>query len=122
MPEINIVHCRKELDNIYCGRGSALGSPFKLGVDGNRDIVCDLYHEYFYDTIDEVSFLELWDLVDYEDIMESHITPQMKQLYLIFNKLVNGEDVNLGCYCTPNRCHVETIKEFLELKLEELDK
>ena len=122
MPEINIVHCRKDLDNIYCGRGSALGNPFKLGVQGDRDIVCDLYHEYFYDTIDEVAFLELWDLVGYEDIMKSNIKPQMKQLYLIFNKLVNGEDVNLGCYCTPNRCHVETIKEFLELKLEELDK
>lgn len=122
MPEINIVHCRKELDNIYCGRGSALGNPFKIGAGSSRDTVCDLYHEYFYSIVDEVSFLDLWELVSYEDIMRSKITPQLKQLYYIFNKLVNGEDINLGCYCTPNRCHIETIKEFLELKLEELYK
>lgn len=34
-----------EGNNIYCGRGSMWGNPFVLGVDGDRDEVCDRFEK-----------------------------------------------------------------------------
>lgn len=31
---------------VYIGRGSMYGNPFKIGPDGNRDMVIDKYAEY----------------------------------------------------------------------------
>lgn len=32
-------------DSIYIGRGSKWGNPFVIGVDGNRDRVCDKFEK-----------------------------------------------------------------------------
>lgn len=32
-------------DDVYIGRGSPWGNPFKIGVDGNRDEVCDKFEK-----------------------------------------------------------------------------
>ncbi len=31
------------VDAVYIGRGSQWGNPFKIGIDGDRDEVCDRY-------------------------------------------------------------------------------
>ena len=35
----------------------------------------------------------------------------------IYNKYKNGEDIYLECYCKPERCHGDIIKEKLEKRL-----
>jgi len=96
---IFIVNKYKEPNNIYCGRGSALGNPFPMRNESQRDEVCDKYEVWFYEQLKAKS-------------------PQMlRQLRIIYKEARKG-DVNLGCFCAPKRCHCETIKRFIEHHLE----
>lgn len=39
-------------NHMYCGRGSPWGNPFVLGVDGDRDEVCDRFEKEILPTLD----------------------------------------------------------------------
>lgn len=71
-----VVNLRKEKSDIYIGRGSKWGNPFKMknSSEKERNRVCDEYEKYFWTT----------DLV---------------------NDLHELKDKVLGCYCKPLRCH-----------------
>ena len=47
---------------VYCGRGSPYGNPFVLGLDGDRDAVCDRFEHEVLPTLD-VSGLRGKDLL-----------------------------------------------------------
>jgi len=59
----------------YVGRGSLYGNPFVVGVDGDRNKVCDRY--------------------------EKEILPKLNLMPLF------GKDV--VCFCSPARCHGDSI-------------
>lgn len=40
------------LGSVYCGRGSPYGNPFKIGVHGTRDEVCDRFEREVLPKID----------------------------------------------------------------------
>lgn len=40
------------LDCVYVGRGSPWGNPFRIGVDGTRDQVCDRFEREILPTLD----------------------------------------------------------------------
>lgn len=82
-------------DSEYMGRGSVLGNPRSIEGLDTRDVVCDWYEDYFADQVrTNPVFLN-----------------ELKRL----NNLGHREKVlRLGCFCAPRRCHVETIKRFLE--------
>lgn len=46
----------------YIGRGSPHGNPFRIGLDGDRDAVCDRFEREVLPTLD-VSILRGLDLV-----------------------------------------------------------
>ena len=72
----NKYHKDAPLGAIYIGRGSKFGNPFQIGVDGNRNQVCDKY----------------------EMMIESN-----KELKTQFIQELKGKD--LLCFCAPYRCH-----------------
>jgi uncharacterized protein YeaO (DUF488 family) len=78
----------------YVGRGSPLGNLFVMKDKTDRDRVCDEYEKWF----DEHK----------EDI---NIKKELDRLYNIYKD--KGE-LTLVCYCSPKRCHAETIKRYLE--------
>ena len=94
---ITVVNKYKEPDHIYCGRGSALGNPFPMHMESQRDDVCDKYEEWFNE-------MYLHSLAD---------SPFMK-LYEKILEAARIGDVNLGCFCAPKRCHCDTIKQSIE--------
>ena len=71
-----VVNIKKEKADVYIGRGSIWGNPFKMNnySKEERDRVCDEYEKWFWTT----------DLPN--------------QLHKLKNKV-------LGCYCSPLRCH-----------------
>jgi len=80
----------------YIGRGSPWGNPFILGLDGNRDEVCDLFEVY----------------------AEWRLTVQS-------NWLEKLKGVDLYCHCVPQRCHGKTLLRLInyrEVWQEHLDK
>lgn len=83
---VQIVNLRKESYDVYIGRGSLLGNPFRIGIDGNRIQVIQKYQEYFYHTL--------------LPIHKSYIHS------------LRGK--TLGCYCKPQLCHGDIIKDYLD--------
>lgn len=72
-----VVNVRKDSHDVYIGRGSKWGNPFKMrtNLEEERNLVCNQYEEWFYTQPDLV-----------RDIRE-----------------LKGKI--LGCYCKPKRCH-----------------
>ena len=98
---IEIVNMRKEKPrapyDVRVDRASILGNPFAMKGEETRDEVCDKYEHYFYESIGDDDFiLELDNLID---------------IYKHYGK------IRLFCWCVPKRCHAETIKKWLETKI-----
>ena len=83
-----IINLYKEKGDVYIGRGSMFGNPFRIGVHGNRKTVIEKYKKYFYYRIktDEI----------------------FKQEVLKLKGKV------LTCFCKPLACHGDIIKEYLD--------
>lgn len=99
MNKIIIGRRGKDIDsyiNIYCGRGSAYGNPYKMNSEADRDFVCNQYEKYFKVEANKVN---------------SKLNIAMHKL---LQYLRDGYKLNLQCFCTPKRCHCETIKKSLE--------
>jgi hypothetical protein len=71
-----VVHCKKQLFNVYIGRPSKWGNPFTIGRDGDREQVIKKY--------------EHWVLS--QPILIQQIKKELK------GKI-------LGCWCKPKPCH-----------------
>lgn len=91
-----VVNKYKVPNHVYCGRGSALGNPFPMKTEADRNKVCDQYEKYFY-----------------EEVFVKGNEAMLKQLKMIIAQARIG-DVNLGCFCSPKRCHCDTIKRYVD--------
>lgn len=69
---------------VYCGRPSRLGNPYVVGRDGDRDTV----------------IRKCWN--DQQWLMTV-------QEFINWLRTTNAENVILGCWCAPKRCHTELI-------------
>lgn len=83
----SVVNMRHQKADVNCGRGSVFGNPYEIGRDGTRDEVCDKYITLFKKRLQDPTFRA---------------------------KVMALKGKRLGCWCKPDRCHVDTIKEFLD--------
>ncbi|HET6285768.1 MAG TPA: DUF4326 domain-containing protein [Amycolatopsis sp.] len=76
-----VVHCKRARFDVYIGRGrgSKWSNPFRIGVDGTREEVIDLY--------------EAW-------------LPEQPHLMASLGELTER---TLGCWCAPLACHGEIL-------------
>jgi len=72
----------KSSSDVYIGRGSKWGNPFKIGVHGNREEVIAKYEKY---------------LISSDELLSS---------------LSELKHKNLVCYCHPNSCHGDILLKF----------
>ena len=103
--EVCVVNKYKEPNHEYIGRGTPLGNPY-THLDKNtlaqfkvntRDEACEAYAIWFDANKDK---------------------PVQKQMLdRLLSKLRTQGYINLGCFCSPQRCHGETIKKYLEEQL-----
>lgn len=105
----NILHETHNGPNNYliCRGASILGNPYThikekstlaSYVVRTRDDAIDRYSHYF-------------------DVMYSSNVAFKSLIDEIYTKYCNGEDVWLGCYCHPQRCHGDIIAEKLQRRL-----
>lgn len=75
-----------ETNDLYvrCDRFSDFGNPFEMDKDGDRDVVCDNYEQYYLPFKPSIH----------------------KQLYKLKGKA-------LGCWCAPLRCHCDTLIQLI---------
>jgi hypothetical protein len=79
-----VVHCKKAAYDVYVGRPSKWGNPFREGIDGTREEVIAKYRKYVMGNQQL-----LWDL------------PELR-------------DKVLGCWCAPKPCHAEVLAELAD--------
>lgn len=72
---------------------SILGNPFKLYSEKDRNIVCDNYEKYFHD--------QLKSNPEFKNAVDNLIND------LKYNNVI------LGCFCYPKRCHANTIQNYI---------
>ena len=81
-----VVNIKKHgLHDVYIGRPTKWGNPFKIGRDGTREEVLEQYREYF--------------------ISRPHLLEAAKK---------ELKDKILGCYCKPLPCHGDIIAEIID--------
>ena len=76
-----VVHCKREKYDVYIGRGSKWGNPFKIGVNGSRREVIELYRDWI--------------------LTQPHLIIALPEL--------RGKV--LGCWCKPLDCHGDVLFE-----------
>ncbi|AUR85862.1 protein of unknown function DUF4326 [Vibrio phage 1.081.O._10N.286.52.C2] len=81
-----VVNLSNHSYDVYIGRGSSYGNPYKIGVDGTRSEVIELYRIWLRHKLNDPEFMELF------------LTLRGKIL---------------GCHCKPKACHGDVIEEEL---------
>ncbi len=76
---MKVVHCKRKSYDVYIGRGSKWGNPFKIGVHSDRAAVIEEYREYI--------------------LTKPELLKALPELY--------GK--TLGCWCAPRACHGDVL-------------
>lgn len=97
--QVRVVNKRYYNDCIYIGRGTPLCNPFPITDTNSRDDVCDQYEKWFNNNIRGNEEVKVF-------------------LHRILESAKAKGYVNLGCHCTPKRCHGLTIKKWLDNELQ----
>ena len=93
---IRVVKLRDHVDAYPISRGYPLSTKWPNRDDeSNRDENCDRYDEYFH------------QLLDADD---EKLTTELARLV---GKTIDQGYLKIGCYCSPKRCHGDTIAAFL---------
>lgn len=82
--------------NIRIDRATPLGNPYVMHREEQRQEVCDLYATFLNDVLANESSEAILD-----------------QLQMILDHLLEGDYVNLQCWCSPEHCHGEHIRKVL---------
>ena len=83
---MKVVHCKKEKYDVYIGRKSKWGNPYKIGKDGTRKEVIEKYRKY---------------ILSNKELM---------------NSLHELEGKILGCWCSPLACHGDILIELINTR------
>lgn len=77
--------------DVFIGRPSCLGNQYHIGKDGTRDEVCDSYEDWLRKKIKRKDPVVTAELQRISDLLDA------------------GHDVCLICFCSPLRCHGESV-------------
>ena len=86
--------------DVYIGRGSVFGNPYKISKVCTRDQACDCHA----------------DLIrkEWKEAMDGDVSPTILGIIQLAERVKNGECINLVCFCSPKRCHGEFIKQVID--------
>jgi len=84
MNRTRVVHCKKELYDVYIGRPSKWGNTFAIGRDGDRTTVIEKYREWI--------------------LQQPTLLAQLFEL----------KGKTLGCWCRPAACHGDVLAELAD--------
>jgi hypothetical protein len=80
-----VVHCKREPFDVYIGRPSKWGNPFRVGRDGGRGQVIERYREW------------------------------LRSQHSLMAALPELRGKVLGCWCKPLACHGDVLVEMANL-------
>lgn len=87
MPTTVVNRKRTQVYDVYIGRPSIYGNPFRLGVDGDRQAVMAKFHAWFF-------------------------APEQAELRTIVRQTLTGKVI--ACWCAPQACHGHVYAEYCD--------
>lgn len=90
-----VVNLRKDKFDVYIGRGSKWGNPFRIGIDGNRREVIDKYEEW---------------LLGVMSAPDGSHAPSLDEARAELKGKV------LGCFCKPRACHGDILIRLVDFE------
>lgn len=81
-----VVHCKRAQHDVYIGRGSKWGNPFKIGEHGTREQVIAKYERWL-----------------------NHQHALLADVHTLKGK-------TLGCWCAPQACHGDVLAKLADAK------
>ena len=91
---ITVAKASNFFEEVYVGRPSILGNPFRIGPDGDRDSVIAKY--------------KIWILGQIET--NGAVRAELVKI----KRLAEKGNVVLYCWCAPLKCHADVIKSLIE--------
>lgn len=88
MSKTTVINLTIQFGDVYIGRGSVWGNPYKIGRDGTREECIEKYRTYL--------------------INRFRIEPELKE------QLMALDGKRLACYCKPEACHGDVLVELIE--------
>jgi hypothetical protein len=95
---LKVVNKRNGAQGVYIGRPSLLGNPFKMSSEADRETVVAQYRKWLLPEIQRDGKVQRAVLKILEDVQQD-------------------KEVNLVCWCAPQPCHGDVIKEVIETVL-----
>jgi len=95
-------------NDVYCGRGSPAGNPYShlpstisgiIKVSSREEAVAKFRNDFLKRYRNDVMFYDF-----------------VQQLA---SRERSGQDTNLVCFCAPNICHCDVIKEWVESQIDQ---
>lgn len=96
-------------------RTSVLGNPFKMNNESQRASVCAEYRSYFYGIVNNS-----WKIMHDYCVTSEEREEFMNELRRLYRLAKKYGKLSLYCWCAPKQCHAETICEFLNKYLKEV--
>lgn len=90
---VNKYHVKPDEHTVYIGRGSVFGNPF---TEGTREEMIAEYKTYFH-----------------KECLKPR-SPLKEGVDTLFDRMMDGENLKLMCFCKPKACHGDVIKDYLQ--------
>ncbi len=81
-----VVHCKREPYDVYVGRPSVWGNPFREGDAGTREEVIAMYRDWVLNCPSPAAMI-------------------------VRKRLSELRGKTLGCWCAPRSCHADVLLE-----------
>jgi hypothetical protein len=103
--------------DVRCDRETKWGNPFILYYQKDRDKVCDLYEDYLDAVTTPGNKALVAMMLRLGGLSEPQVSSWMAKTggYLDISELFEAR--RLGCWCSPRRCHCDTLKRVIESKV-----
>jgi Domain of unknown function (DUF4326) len=112
-----VANIRNTKKGIRCDRTSALGNPFYMKTEAERDSVCGAYQAYFDLVVEQKmepclaapKILKTWPLT----VSRGWFAPTRTAFTQALEFVKQKPNEPLLCWCAPKRCHCRTIAEWV---------
>ena len=88
MTKTTVINLTIQIGDVYIGRGSIWGNPYKIGRDGSREECIEKYRIYITKRL----------------LIEEGLVVELMKL----------DGKRLSCYCKPEACHGDVLVELIE--------
>ena len=106
---ITVVNVRRTRRGVHyvgraCGgfRASALANQWRRQAVGGKERAIQLYREWLFGVMRR-------------GVLRDESCPAWEELYQLALSHGRGEDIRLGCWCAPEPCHAEVVRQAIQL-------